>query len=128
MPTERLPEVGRHLGWNEEHFVTVEEFRQNAPAVVKLEINRLTGVLESLDFGSNTYNEIVFTRHLLMKVTTEIDSSTGVYLQPNILVLLESAMLRMSAETNSCESDLAAVLEYTMNRLDYLITKMRRLA
>ena len=108
--------------------MTVEEFRQNAPAVVGLEINRLTAVLNHMEFGSEAYNEIVAARHELRKVISQIESSTGTRLDPEIASEVDTVILRLSAESRSGNSDIASTLEYSINRLDYLTSKMRRLA
>jgi hypothetical protein len=125
---ERLPIVGRHTGWNEVHFVTIGEFRNNAPAVIGLEINRLTDVLGGLDPGSAVYNEVVGARHLLRIATVEIQESTNSRLTSEVTTAIESAVLRLAVEFESCDAVVAGHLEYTMNRLDYLLATLRRLA
>jgi hypothetical protein len=125
---EILPIVGRHTGWNEVHFVTIGEFRNNAPAVVGLEIKRLTDVLGGLDPGSAVYNEVVGARHLLRVGIVEIDESTDSRLKSEVTTAIESAVLRLSVQIDFCDAVVAGNLEYTTNRLDYLLATLRRLA
>jgi len=129
-----LPETGRHLGWNEEYFITVSDFANNAPAVIRLEIVRISGVLGRLDIGSDSYNEIVAARHRLTILVTKIEGLTEDVIPLQLFELLEGAILTVSIEAATIaagaseESEESEDLKYATNRLDYIIKQMRRLA
>lgn len=132
-----LPITGRHLGWNEVRFISVREFVHNAPAVISLEISRLTGVLSKLEPGSDSYTHIVTARHRLATISEHIGTTTGDHLDTRIFELMEAAILGISMETVSVAGDfndeerikeISEDLEYAANRLDYILAQMRRLA
>ena len=126
-----LPETGRHLGWNEEHFITVSDFANNAPAVIRLEVARITSVLQRMEIDSDSYNEIVSARYRLSTLVAEIEGLQGGNLEPRLFELLESALLCISIEAAEIAGNTpeeAEDLKYAANRLDYIAKQMRRLA
>lgn len=123
-----LPETGRHLGWNEEHFITVSDFANNAPAVIRLEIARISAVLGRLEIGSDSYNEIVSARHRLTTLVEEIESIRDDVIEKHLFQLLEAAILSVSIEATTIFAGEAEELNYAANRLDYIVKQMRKLA
>lgn len=126
-----VPVTGRHLGWNEEHFITVSDFVKNAPAVIRLEVARISAVLGRLEMGSDSYNQIVSARHRLSTLVSEIEGLQGDSLSQHFFELLEEAILYISIESASISAekpDESEDLDYAANRLDYIIKQMRRLA
>ena len=126
-----LPATGRHLGWNEEHFITVSDFASNAPAVIRLEVARISSVLRRLEIGSDSYNEIVSARHRLTTLVSKIEELAADVLEQHLFDLLEAAILSISLESAAIaidRSEDSAELNYTANRLDYINKQMRRLA
>lgn len=125
--SDRLPETGRHVGWNEVHFVGIVDFAHNAPSVLNLEIARLDDALLRVKFGSLDYNEIISVRYHLTTLVKQIKILTSTGIPDGLFELMEVVILNLSVASVSISSDVSKELDYVANRLDYILAQMRRL-
>ena len=123
----RTPAKRRYENLNELHFMDRAEFLQMAPAVVRLEISRLTRLVALLDPGSEVHTAAVAARFRLGAFLEEIAraaSSAGAVPSADSL---EAAIVSLGVSESAADPDTRETLMYVADRLGYIATHVGRL-
>lgn len=111
---------------NEIHFVDREEFLQMAPAIVQLEITRLSEMLAGLEPGSDVFTAVVATRYQLKEFLSELASERKKK-HTFSTDRVSAAILCLGASENCTEQSVKNSLVYVADRLGYILAQMKRL-
>ena len=100
---------------NEIHYLSFQEFRQMAPAILDLEVKRLAGLID--DAHDAERNDLVWARHNVMESVAAIERRHRDRLASDCAPLLEAAMITIGLLTDRVDR---ATLQYVLDRLAYV--------
>ncbi len=117
----------RYQRLNEIHFVDRDEFLQMAPALVQLEITRLSEMLADLEPGSDVYTAVVATRYHLTELLKALSVKNAEGWQTISAEHLHAAILCLSVPEDTINEKIQETLVYVADRLGYILLQVSRL-
>lgn len=105
---------------NELAFLSWTAFKRMAPAVVRLEIGRLGGVIRQVRDDVDLYNALVVARYELKRFVTCIAQADAGSFETTCVPHLDRALMILSLEAASRNGQTVETLDYIINRLRYV--------
>lgn len=116
---------------NEIGFLRSSAFREKAPAIVRLEIRRLEGMIGRFDQARSLHNALVRARYELRRFVEELDglaeldpAESSRAIEERCSPALEAAMLALSAAREKAGDPRSETLEYVLDRLRYVYDRL----
>lgn len=107
--------------WNEVEFLSWDEFKQMAPPIVQLEINRLSKLLPGCLQQAEVHNALVKARFTLRSFVAQLDKTARGPLDDACRSSLQSAILALATTKDALPPKSAKTVEYVIDRLTYIL-------
>lgn len=116
---------GSKMGWNELQFLSWSAFRQMAPSIVQLEINRLSKLMRTLHRPGDYYNAIVRARFELKQFVACVERTEKDMIETTCAPHLRAAAVNISFEPDGLDAATKATCDYVLDRLNYILDSIR---
>jgi hypothetical protein len=105
---------------NEIQFLSWAEFRRMAPSVLRLEISRLSRVLQAGTLNAGFHNVLVKVRFDLTRFVACLECADKASVETACAEHLRSALLALSIERDELDEETAKTATYVMDRVKYV--------
>ena len=113
--------------WNELEFTNIRDFKRMAPPIIKLEISRISKIIDSLEASENVHNLLVKARYELVSFEEVLKKIDGRKINQNSLKELFSALYYISSSAKSSGGKIKSDINYITDRLNDFINKCQML-
>ena len=113
--------------WNELAFMRWNDFRKMAPPILKLEIRRLSQLLQKVGLDTELHNAMVRARFEVKQVVQALESTEAQPEQDEYGSRLSSAILSLSAIQPLCDAETSETVDYIIDRLNYIYDRLKLL-
>ena len=110
--------------WNELEFLSWKEFQQMGPAIIQLEITRISKLLQQFTSKMDFYNALVKARFELNQFIAGVKKTTLAPLSNDCRDHLRKAIVAISLQEIELEEDANQTLHYILNRLNYVYERI----
>ena len=111
---------------NELQFLSREEFRQMAPAILRLEVDRLGALIDAAE-TTDYRNALVKARYELRRFIACVQETEPGNVEETCAPRLEAALLAVSFASAPPDERTARTLGYVADRLRYVHDRLRLL-
>lgn len=113
--------------WNELEFISWKEFQQMAPAILQLEITRISRLLATQPFDADFHNALVAVRYQLKKFIEYLANVEKDGVETACAPHLNNALLNMPAPDTQPDPALHKTLDYIRDRINYVLQRIKRI-
>lgn len=113
--------------WNELEFISWKEFQQMAPAILQLEITRISRLLAAQPFDADFHNALVAVRYQLKKFIEYLPNVEKDGVETACAPHLNNALLNMPAPDALPDPALREILDYITDRINYVLQRIKRI-
>lgn len=110
--------------WNEIQYLRWDEFRQMAPPILKLEIDRLGTLIDARADDPDRRNALVRARYELNTCITNLESAHRGDVQQRCGQPLQAALLALSFQGSEDDLETQQTLRYILDRLNYIYQRI----
>ena len=103
---------------NELEYISWKEFKKMAPSIIKLEINRIGKLINTLAPKSDIHNDLIKVRYELNQFIECLDQTISLPLSDSCTGHLCKAILNLSTEDAS--ERISKTIHYILDRLNYV--------
>ena len=103
---------------NELEYISWKEFKKMAPSIIKLEINRIGKLINTLAPKSDIHNDLIKVRYELNQFIECLDQTISLPLSDSCTGHLSKAILNLSPL--AVEKDNLKTINNIVNRLNYV--------
>jgi len=107
---------------NELQYISWKEFKKMAPPVIKLEINRIGKLTNSVSSGSDIYNSFVKARYELNQFVECLEKTDSPPLPNSCTEHLSKAILNLALE--DADESISKTTHYILDRLNYVYNRI----
>jgi hypothetical protein len=111
--------------WNELEFLSWDEFKKMAPAIIQLEISRLGKLIELQKTGSNFYNVFVKSNFELNKFIECLEKSEKSEFNKKCTAHLQTVIFNLSLAKSTSDKNVARIIEYIVDRLNSIYDRSK---
>jgi len=107
--------------WNELEFLSWKEFQQMGPAIIQLEITRISKLLRQFTSEMDFYNALVKARFELNQFIAGVEKTTQAPLPNDCSDPLRRAIVAISMQEIELDEDADQTLQYVLDRLKIIL-------
>ncbi len=96
-----------------------------APAILQLEITRISRLLQSFQLDTNFHNALVKVRFELKSFVECLEKTTRAQVESNCAVHLQNALIYMPATIETLDQTTRETLDYILDRIKYLNERIK---
>ncbi len=111
--------------WNELAFMRWNDFRKMAPSILKLEIRRLTQLIQRPDQDTELHNALVRARFEVKTLVQELENSETRMEPDQYTSRLSRAVLSLSGIRHLCDAETGEIIDYILDRLNDIYNRLK---
>lgn len=113
--------------WNELEFTNIADFKRMAPAIIQLEISRISKITDSLEAPEQVHNSLVKARYKLLNFKETFNNIKFEKINQDSMKELFSALYIISSAADFSNGELKSKIIYIIDRLNDFINKCHML-
>jgi hypothetical protein len=105
---------------NEIPFLSRTEFRRMAPPILRLEISRLTRLIQTCTLDTEHHNALVKARYEMRQFVACLERADRESVESACAHHLRSALLALSVDRDGLDGETANIISYVIDRIRYV--------
>jgi hypothetical protein len=115
-----MPEEAPRISLNELHYLSWGEFKQTAPAILRLEITRLGKIIQAFPGDTDFHNSLVRARFALKQFIEGLEQAKTDSPSATCTEHLHVAIMNISYQPEGLDAQTKKTCSYIFDRLSYV--------